>query len=1221
MSNFAVLATWANHLKQPTDPPAGRAVKSQLSVLITGDVSFGEPYQIREEGRGNENILKTRGYAHALEKLSGLLLNSDLVLGNFESAIAGDLVSPFTAKRFLNWSDSRETPEQLRTHNIRTVSLANNHTMDFGEAGLLQTIEVLQRAGIQVIGAGKNLAEARKPFDYEIDLRSAAGSAKRQKIKAFAAFVVDDKYRQEFKAYAEKAKPGTNPLQVEDLAQEIAAVRRDEPDTFIIALLHWRRDYQWRSKAQLAATRAIMEAGADVVMGHGAHMLQEIEKVANHWVCHGLGNFAYNSPGFYDSKKAPPFSLVCRLIFSSDSSSPRCLLYPLLTNNRVTRYQTRFVNDAEFNEVVRLLQEKTNDRAGFDREIGTGRDEFGHFIEMPLQTGHRRIQRPAPAQAERQVLQGSAFELFTRTYKGANIHVPQPAVRCEVGINDADVLKPKRRDRTVRRLLRLLPELDGMLPVQANDVTWVNKALLSKVQLAEIAAVVAYTLMRRVDEFISPVDSGPLNDEAGFYLLCEYKRSPNNAKAAVKLAIELLDPANDRKALKRSLDEFESKGRRRAKVPFHAANVMEAAEARGIPVFRSVAGPPILGMGSLQMRLQQTMTTKSGYLAVKIAHDKVQTANVLRQAGLPAPKQERVTNERDAIAAAANIGYPVVVKPASGNMGRGVSVRLTSEAQIARAFREAAAVDKTVIVESFIPGASYRLLVVDGEMVAASKYIAGHVTGNGTDTIKRLLEDLNADPLRDNHFLYKIKLDFDARRMLEEQGLTLESIPENGKVVFLRSNSNPNVGALCIGLTEQVHPDNRLLAIAATRALQLDVAGIDMITEDISRSYKETKGAICEVNNMPGLGAHATPTSGTVVEVAPYILDMLFPPPSTGRVPIIAVCGDDFNDRLSHSIAHMLQMAGYEVGLATHAGFWVGGDKISSENSANFDGSRRALLHPSVSAAVIEVTTGSLLSEGLGFDFADVALITSSFSGLLGDQEQSKGVAALIRSVAGSLVFADDASATKGLWAATGQNKLYLTNSVPVDFSSQAQIVRVKKNGGSIVTLETSKNGGTVAFQANGNSPKVDLAIAACHAIDVSPHAIEDALRAHFDASLSDPLLLSRLATPFGEALLATPRTDREVDAICNIARSWTAPQSPDIVIHMAFEGDSDLRAALDKQLQRGSARALGLDRIGHAEADLPSLVFKDKDRRVVILTDNMEFFKKRLRPVGRTHS
>lgn len=1205
-------------LKLTSDSAADKTAKSQLSVLITGDVAFGESYQIIEEQRGNGNILKTHGYAHSLEKLSGLLRKSDLVLGNFESTIADGLASPFPSKTYINLSDSQETPRQLVAHNIKTVSLANNHTIDFGNAGLLQTLQVLGDAGIQVMGAGKNLEEARKPFDFGIDLRSAAGAVRRLKIKTFAAFAFDEKYNNEFKAYAGAASPGTNPLHVEELAGEIAAVRDREPDTFIIALLHWRRDYKWRSKAQLAAAQAIMKAGADIVMGHGAHMLQEIEKVGNRWICHGLGNFAYNTPGWYDAKKAPPFSLVCRLIFSGESANPRRLLYPLLTNNRVTRYQTRFVNDGEFNEVMSLLRQKTNDRAGFDLEIGTGKDEFGYFIEMPTEPYRQPAQQRPTGLFERQTVQGSAFELLTRTYKGPNIHVRQPAVRCEVTVNNRELLKSDGQARAVRRLLRLLPEIDGVLPAQGDEVTWVNKAFFNKMLLAEISAVVTYTLMRRIDEFISPVSSGHLENEPGFYLVCEYKRSSDNAKAAVKLAVELLDPANDRKMLKQSLADFERRGRRRAKVPFHAANIMEAAEARGIPVFRSVAGPPILGMGSQQMRLQQTMTTKSGYLAVKMAHDKVETANVLRQAGLPAPEQHCVTNETEAIAAAERIGYPVVVKPASGNMGRGVSVRLTSEAQMARAFKEAAAIDKTVIVESFIPGSSYRLLVVDGEMVAASKYIAGHVVGNGKDTIARLLDDLNADPLRDNHFLYKIKLDFDARRMFDEQGLTLESIPENGQVVFLRSNSNPNVGALCIGLTEQVHPDNRLLAIAATRTLQLDVAGIDMITEDISRSYKETKGAICEVNNMPGLGAHATPTSGIAVEVAPYILDMMFPPPSTGRVPIIAICGDHFEDRLSHSVAHLLQLAGYEVGLVTQAGLWVGGDQISRANAANFDGARQALLHPSVSAAVIEVTTESMLREGLGFDIADAVVITNGFSKLIRGKEQSASAVALIRSVARALILDDDVPATKDLSAEAEQNRLYLTRPAPPDSSPSAQLVRVTKNcGSSTVPLEASERREAIALPLIANSARIELAIAACHAVGISANVIADALKADFDASQNDPLLISQLVTPFGKALMATPRTGREVDAICKMARTWAAPQSPDIVMHMSFEGDPELRAALDSQLQLGSARVLGFDPIGHAEVDLPSLVFKEGDRRVFILTDNMEFFRKRLGQVN----
>jgi cyanophycin synthetase len=699
----------------------------------------------------------------------------------------------------------------------------------------------------------------------------------------------------------------------------------------------------------------------------------------------------------------------------------------------------------------------------------------------------------------------------------------------------------------------------------------VDEAVFNRVRLAEIAAVVTFTLMRRVDEWISPVASGLLDNKTGFNLICEYRRSLGNAKAATALAVELLRsvcrPTYDRERCEREIEYFASKGHWRGELS--TAYLCEEAEHRGIPVTPQTIGPVLLGQGHLQKRLRETLTSGTGILSMRMAQDKMQTASILRQAGVPVPEQISVENKADAIEAAKRIGYPVVVKPFDGSQGEGVSVKLMSEDAVAAAFKEARKSASRVIVESYIAGYDHRLLVVNGEFVASCQRVPGHVVGNGTDTVERLLEILNSDPRRNGDLMYQLKFDFDARRMLEEQGLTLESVPEAGQVVVLRSKGNTSVGGTSKGITEQVHPDNRRLAVAAARALQLDIAGIDLITTDITRSYKETRGAVCEVNSRPGiLDLHVFPLEGSSVAVGPYVMDMLFPPPSVGRIPVIAVHGDTFdNAHLSHSIAHILQMAGHEVALATHAGLWIGGDRIGTTDCANFAGTQKAVLHPAATAAVVEITTDSLLSEGLGVDFANVAVIA---------QNVASAAAGLIQSTAGSLIRASDAA-------------------VPESDSERKKI--------RLVNSENAMAG--------------QLAAAACRAVGVSQDVIDDALKASRDGDVSDALILRGLATPAGRVLLGTPRNSREVAGLLKAARSWAAPHAPDVIIHMSFESDPDLQAALERELKSGTARVLDRDLTTDLRADITPLVFTGDKRKVVILTDGMDYFRKRLEHVS----
>jgi len=1240
-----------------------RMTKPQFSLLITGDMSFGENYQIREEARGRENILKNRGYAYTLEKVAHLLKASDLVLCNLETVVTDCSRSPYAdTKGYVHWSDIRETPKQLLAHNIKSVSLANNHTIDFGEPGLLQTLQILAGAGIAAFGAGKNLLEARRPLDHSTILAAPAGDAKAIRLRAYAAFAVDDKYRDQFNAYAGSSQPGTNPLLLSELCSEITATKTSDPHCFVIVVLHWRRDYKWRSERQVEAAHALLEAGADLLIGHGSHMMQEIEKIDSRWVAHGLGNFVFNSPGRYKDTKAPPYSLVARLIFTIDCASPRFLLYPLVTDNRITGYQTRFVSDREFQDVVRILRARTNNHQAFDAEIGTGEDEFGRFITVPLvparsesaptpqKVSSAKLANQPPAAHSATMMQainapdtyvsipavrpavqlgGIAFEqtgprppLFatttTHVFKGPNIFMPKAAVRLAVDVTKHLWRQNRLSAGAIRFLLDLLPDLDRPLVAVASADLPSTSDWLKSAGLAEAAAAAAFTLMRRVDEKISGVVTGPLKNDAGFYFVCEYKRSAENAMTAAVLAVEIIQTAIERSAdgkrLRQKLAEFERTGRRRGRLPLNTVHILEEAEARGIPVDNSMAGPTRLGHGRFQKRLQQTMTDTTGYLAVKMARDKHQTLAVLRESGIPVPEHRSVETAKEAVGAAEAIAYPVVVKPANGNMGRGVSVRLVSASDVADAFDEAAKVGKPVIIERYISGSDHRLLVVDGELVAACQRVPGHVIGNGKDSIRRLLEILNADPRRDNRLMHKIEIDFDAERMLAEQGKSLDSVPQTDEVVFLRSKANTSAGGTSVGMTELVHPDNRRIAIAAARALQLDIAGIDLIIADISRSYKEVGGAICEVNNCPGIvDLHVAPTSGSRVNVAPHVLDMLFPASASARVATIAICG---NSDASHILVHLLQMSGYETGLATRNGHWISGGLIEKNDFANYTGARRVLSHPSVDAAVMEVTVESILKEGLGFDLCDVAMIADRRLGLAGTEHPPEYIAALsalIRSTRNAVIFDIEGPIPETLLPAIGQKQIYLVS--PNQAGADARnVTRVSRHGDAAVGIETIHSAKLVSLPLPCPVTRdIVLAIAASDAMGIPSELVEDAFKTAINFASEPRLIISGLTTALGRVLLATPRNGSEVTALCEMARSWAAPQPPDVFVQMSFRADPDLQTTLTRELKTGFRKCFQLDGYAALRRQLDQLSVQSDElaSKLLILTDNMESFRK----------
>ena len=425
-------------------------------------------------------------------------------------------------------------------------------------------------------------------------------------------------------------------------------------------------------------------------------------------------------------------------------------------------------------------------------------------------------------------------------------------------------------------------------------------------------------------------------------------------------------------------DEFIRFAQRRALGPSTMA-LVRAAEERRIPWIRLNEQSLIqFGHGRFQQRIQATVTSRTPHIAVELASDKEETNRILANLGLPVPRQRLVQSAADAVAAAEKIGYPVVVKPYNANHGRGITVHLTGAEQVRTAFDVAREHSRSVIVESFIAGEDHRMLVINGELVAVAKRVPGHVVGDGVHTIEQLVELVNQDPRRGvGHEKVLTRLEFDnqAEVLLSRKGYTRESVPAPGESVFLRATGNLSTGGTATDLTDLVHPDNIAMAVRAVKAIGLDVGGVDFLSSDVTESYKEVGGAICEVNAAPGFRMHMAPSEGRARDVGGAVMDMLFPPGTPSRIPIAAVTGTNGKTTTARMLAHIQKLAGHHVGLTTTDGVYIDGQRTVAGDMTGPVATRMVLSHPSVDVAVLEVARGGLLRAGMGVRHCDVGAV------------------------------------------------------------------------------------------------------------------------------------------------------------------------------------------------------------------------------------------------------
>ena len=409
--------------------------------------------------------------------------------------------------------------------------------------------------------------------------------------------------------------------------------------------------------------------------------------------------------------------------------------------------------------------------------------------------------------------------------------------------------------------------------------------------------------------------------------------------------------------------------------------IVNAARARGIPFRRLNKGSLIqFGFGSKQRRILASETDRTTAIAEAIAQDKNLTRDLLSGIGVPVPEGRPVESADDAWEAAEEIGVPVVVKPQDGNQGRGVTTNLSTKEQVVRAYEIAYEESSSVIVEKYIPGCDYRLLVIGGKLIAAARREPANVIGDGSHSIQQLIDIVNQDPRRGEHHgtvLSKIHVNDAAMVVLKEQGFTAESVPAAGLRVLIRRNANLSTGGTAVDVTDRVHPDWVARGIEAARMVGLDVAGIDVVAIDIAEPCMPGTGAIVEVNAAPGLRMHLAPSDGQPRPVGEAIIGTLFPEGENGRIPIVAITGVNGKTTTTRFTAHILKGTGATVAHTCTDGIYIDDRRIDNGDCSGPLSARNVLMNPEVEMAVLETARGGILRAGLGFDRCDVAVVTN----------------------------------------------------------------------------------------------------------------------------------------------------------------------------------------------------------------------------------------------------
>ncbi len=715
-----------------------------------------------------------------------------------------------------------------------------------------------------------------------------------------------------------------------------------------------------------------------------------------------------------------------------------------------------------------------------------------------------------------------------QSYKGRNIHSHKPVIKAVVDLGDYFDTPVNQIDGFNERLLKMLPGLKTHVCSLGYEGGFVER-LREGTYLTHVTEHMVLEMQGLMGHEVNYGKSRATDKPSVYYLVFEFK----NEKFAIECLLASVEIINmlisgempDIEAICGHLRRMAAE----SDLGTSTGAIYKEALSRNIPVTCLEHSSVLqLGNGKYTRYLEASLSDRCGCVAVDIAGNKHLTKQILYEAGIPVPRGDIAYTLRSAAVAAAAIGWPVVVKPFDANQGKGVFTNITNIKELEQAFETAARYSHAVLVERHIPGKDHRLLVAGGRMVAAAERRAPFVVGDGINTIRQLVEIENRNPLRGADHekpLTIIRIDDMSRQVLAKSGYSEDSIPAAGEKVMLRFNGNLSTGGTARDCTDEVHPYNAELAVKAAQLMELDIAGIDITCNDISKPLDEKNGALIEVNAAPGLRMHIYPTEGTPRNVAGDILECLYPNGKPSSIPIISVTGTNGKTTVTRMIAHTLGLDGTVVGMTSTNGIYIGGKCILKGDNTGVLSAARVLKDTTVEAAVLETARGGIIKRGLGYDLADVGVIVNISDDHLGidgvdtleDLAKVKSLVAEAVKPGGTAVLNADDKMTpfileriscKPLLFATKYDNLLLQRSVKEGNKAvyvKDDAVYISANGNEILIARIEDIPITFGGKASCNIENTLAAVSSLHAMGTPAERIREGILGFRPDTSSNP--------------------------------------------------------------------------------------------------------------------